>query len=88
MVFKGGNLAFRELSSQRYKDRDETDMVRVGKKQRFEVSCSRHICTRWKLISAAKFQLPVHVGFYHNNDVYLGGGTLVSSIEYDLRSLL
>lgn len=36
MVFKDGNLAVRELSSQRYKDRDEKDMARVGKKQRFE----------------------------------------------------
>lgn len=43
MGFEDGNLAVRELSSQRYKDRDEKDMARVGKRQRFEVSYSRHI---------------------------------------------
>lgn len=43
MVFKDGNLAVRELSSQRYKDRDEKDMARAGKRQRFEVSYSRQI---------------------------------------------
>lgn len=43
MGFKDGNLAVRELSSQRYKDRDEKDMARVGKRQRFEVSFCRHV---------------------------------------------
>jgi hypothetical protein len=43
MGFEDGNLAVRELSSQRYKDRDEKDMARVGKRQRFEVSYFRHI---------------------------------------------
>lgn len=43
MVFKDGNLALRELSSQRYKDRDDEDMARAGKKQRFEVSYFRQI---------------------------------------------
>ena len=46
MPFKNGELAVQELGSHGYKDRDDADMAKYGRKQTFEVSwlalCSRH----------------------------------------------
>lgn len=38
MSFKHGDMAIQELGSRQYKDRDDEDMAKFGRKQRFEVS--------------------------------------------------
>lgn len=38
MSFKHGEMAIQELGSRQYKDRDDEDMAKFGRKQRFEVS--------------------------------------------------
>jgi hypothetical protein len=43
MPFKDGNLVVQELSSQRYKDRDDEDLARAGKKQHLQVSSFKQI---------------------------------------------
>ncbi|GAT24666.1 amino acid permease [Aspergillus luchuensis] len=63
MSFKHGAMAIQELGSRQYKDRDDADMAKFGRKQRFE---------------AEKLRVPVDAGLHNHDDVYLGGSPYVS----------
>lgn len=80
MRIKNGEMAVQELGSSGYKNRDDEDMAKQGKKQQFEVRC-HHIpldLNRYKLMSAEKFWLPINVGLHNNDDVHLGSSAFVS----------
>ena len=80
MRMKNGDMAVQELGSSGYKNRDDEDMAKQGKKQQFEVRFYHRplYLNRSKLMRAEKFWFPVNVGLHNNDDVHLGSSAFVS----------